>query len=103
MIGRPGMPAGPGSGSATSRCNAVISTTPGRSTGTQGGIAERLARADPANAGWQRNLSVSYNKIGDVLVAQGNLPEALKAYRDSRDIAERLARADPANAGWQRD
>jgi hypothetical protein len=38
-----------------------------------------------------------------VLVAQGNLPEALKAYRDSLAIAERLARADPGNAGWQRD
>jgi hypothetical protein len=39
-------------------------------------IAERLAHSDPGNAGWQRDLSVSYNKIGDVLVAQGNLPEA---------------------------
>ena len=37
-------------------------------------IADRLARADPGNASWQRDLSVSYNKIGDVLVAQGNLP-----------------------------
>jgi hypothetical protein len=42
-------------------------------------IADRLAKADPGNAGWQRDLSVSYNKIGDVLVAQGNLPEALKS------------------------
>jgi hypothetical protein len=36
-------------------------------------IADRLAKSDPGNAGWQRDLSVSYNKIGDVLVAQGNL------------------------------
>jgi hypothetical protein len=27
------------------------------------GIAERLAKADPGNAGWQRDLSVSHNKI----------------------------------------
>ena len=66
-------------------------------------IAERLAKADPGNAGWQRDLSVSYNKVGDVLVAQGNLPEALKSYRDSLAIADRLAKADPGNAGWQRD
>ena len=66
-------------------------------------IAERLAKADPGNAGWQRDLSVSYNKVGDVLKAQGNLPEALKAYRHSVTIFERLAKADPANAGWQRD
>ena len=37
-------------------------------------IADRLAKADPGNAGWQRDLSVSYDKIGDVQVAQGNLP-----------------------------
>ena len=49
-------------------------------------IRERLAKADPNNAGWQRDLSVSYNKIGDVLVAQGNLPEALKFFRDSLAI-----------------
>lgn len=41
--------------------------------------------------------------IGDVRVAQGSLPEALKAYRDSLAIRERLAQADPGNAGWQRD
>ena len=38
-----------------------------------------------------------------MLVAQGNLPEALKSYRDSLAIAERLAQSDPGNAGWQRD
>jgi len=46
---------------------------------------------------------VSYNKVGDVLVAQGNLPEALKSFRDSLAIRDRLAKADPDNAGWQRD
>ena len=35
-------------------------------------IAETLARRDPANTEWQRDLSVSHNKIGDVLVAQGD-------------------------------
>jgi tetratricopeptide (TPR) repeat protein len=66
-------------------------------------IRERLAKADPNNAGWQRDLSVSYNKVGDVLVAQGNLPEALKSFRYSLAIRERLAKADPTNAGWQHD
>jgi tetratricopeptide (TPR) repeat protein len=67
---------------------------------TSRSIAERL---DPGNAGWQRDLSVSYDRIGNVLVAQGNLPEALKSYRDGLAIADRLAKADPGNAGWQRD
>ena len=52
---------------------------------------------------WQRDLSVSYDNVGDVLVAQGNLPEALKSYRDSQAIADRLAKSDPGNAGWQLD
>ena len=66
-------------------------------------IAERLAKSDPGNAGWQRDLSVSYDKVGDVQVAQGDLAGALKSYRDSLAIAERLAKSDPGNAGWQRD
>jgi tetratricopeptide (TPR) repeat protein len=65
--------------------------------------ADRLAKADPDNAGWQRDLSVSYDRVGDVLIAQGNLPDALKAFRDSLAMVDRLAKADPDNAGWQRD
>jgi tetratricopeptide (TPR) repeat protein len=66
-------------------------------------IRERLTTTDPSNTQWQRDLSVSYNKVGDVLVAQGKLDEALKAYRDSLAIMERLAAADPSNTQWQRD
>jgi tetratricopeptide (TPR) repeat protein len=51
----------------------------------------------------RRDLAVSYEKVGDVLVAQGNLPEALKFYRDSLAIRDRLAKSDLGNAGWQRD
>ncbi len=40
--------------------------------------AEKLAAADPGNAGWQRDLSVSLNKIGDVRQAQGDLAGALE-------------------------
>jgi hypothetical protein len=46
---------------------------------------------------------VSYEKAGDILVAQGDLGGALTSYRDSLAIAERLAQSDPDNAGWQRD
>jgi tetratricopeptide (TPR) repeat protein len=51
----------------------------------------------------ERDLAVAYNRVGDVLVAQGNLPEALKSYRESPAIFDRLAKVDPGNAGWQRD
>ena len=70
--------------------------------GAQNAI-ECLAKADPGNAGWQRDLSVSHDQIGDVLRAQGNLPAALDSYQASLAIADRLAKADPGNAGWQRD
>jgi tetratricopeptide (TPR) repeat protein len=52
---------------------------------------------------WQRHISVSYNKIGDVLIAQGKLQDALRAYRESIAIFERLAKADPSNTDRQRD
>ena len=66
-------------------------------------IRDRLAKSDPANAGWQRDLSVSYEKVGNVRVAQGNLPEALTPYQASLAIADRLAKSDPDNAGFQND
>ena len=46
---------------------------------------------------------MSHNKIGNVQVAQGDLPAALTSYRASLAIRERLAKADPGNAEWQRD
>jgi phage tail protein X len=66
-------------------------------------IAERLAKSDPGVADWQRDLSQSYAKVGNMQVAQGHQPEALTAYQASLAIAERLAKADPGNARWQRD
>jgi hypothetical protein len=61
------------------------------------------AAADPANTGWQRDLSVSHNKLGDVAVAAGDLTAARAAYQAALDIRARLAAADPANTEWQRD
>jgi tetratricopeptide (TPR) repeat protein len=66
-------------------------------------IVERLATSDPGNAGCQRDLSVSYEKVGGVQVAQGNLAGALNSYSDGLAIRDRLAKSDPGNAGWQRD
>ena len=66
-------------------------------------IRTRLAAADPANTQWQRDLSVSHEKLGDVARAAGDLAAARTAYQASLDIRTRLAAADPANTGWQRD
>ena len=59
--------------------------------------------ADPANTGWQRDLSISHDKLGDVASAAGDLAAARDHYQASLDIRVRLAAADPANTGWQRD
>ncbi len=66
-------------------------------------VSADRAVSDPANAGWQRDLSVSHNQVGNVQVAQGDLAAALSSYQASLAIAERLAASDPANVGWQRD
>ena len=65
--------------------------------------AEKLAARDPANTNWQRDLSVSYNKIGDVQSAQGDLPSALSSYKKGLEIREKLAARDPANTQWKTD
>jgi len=65
--------------------------------------ARRAAARDPANALWQRDLSVSLNRIGEVRVTAGDRAGALEACEQSRAIAETLAARDPANAEWQRD
>jgi tetratricopeptide (TPR) repeat protein len=48
-------------------------------------------------------LTIAHEELGDVLIAQGNLPEALRSYRVSFSIRERLTKAEPGTAEWQRD
>jgi hypothetical protein len=44
---------------------------------------------------------VSYNKIGDMLAMQSNLPETVKSSATGSRLPRRLANADPGNAAWQ--
>ena len=62
-----------------------------------------LAAEKPDDTAYLWDLSGAYSAVGDVLVDQGHLTEALQAYRNSLAIMERLTKADPGNAGWQRD
>ena len=64
---------------------------------------ERLAAADPGNAQYQRDLTVSHSKLGDLAVALGDTTTAEQHYRTDLSIAERLAATDPDNAQYQRD
>jgi CHAT domain-containing protein len=66
-------------------------------------IDERLAAEDSENTSRQRELSVAYDSLGDVLKADGHSDEALAVYSKALAIQEALALKDPANTLWQRD
>jgi CHAT domain/TIR domain/AAA ATPase domain len=64
---------------------------------------EARSAADPANTGWQRDLSVSHIRLGDLAQAAGDLATARSNFQAALAIRERLVTTDPANTGWQRD
>src|SRR5262249_19173474 len=66
-------------------------------------LSKRLAEADPKDAQAQRDLALSFNRIGNVLLQQGEVQQALGQYREGHKIARRLAEADPKDARAQRD
>ena len=51
----------------------------------------------------QRDLSVSYNKLGDVQRQQGDTAGALAAYEQGLGNRDKLAAANPQDAQGQRD
>ncbi len=56
---------------------------------------EARTQAEPGRADYQRNLSVTYVKMGDLLKALGQGDEARRNYELAVDIRERLAEAEP--------
>jgi tetratricopeptide (TPR) repeat protein len=62
-------------------------------TGNPFSTAAKRPHVSPSELGhasWQRDLSASYCRIGDVLMAQGQPNEALSAFREAQAIAQRL-------------
>jgi tetratricopeptide (TPR) repeat protein len=62
-----------------------------------------LLLTDANHPKWQRDLSVSYNKLGELAVTCGKLDKAERLFADGLKVAQALAESDPGNAGWQRD
>jgi hypothetical protein len=62
-----------------------------------------LAKREPDNTGYQRDVSVSLNKLGDLAVAVGDGAGARTLFQQSLTIAEELAKREPDNTGYQRD
>jgi tetratricopeptide (TPR) repeat protein len=63
-------------------------------------VLSNLAKADPGSAVWQRDLSLSRIKLGELLLEQGKLPEALNNFRAAHETFEFLRKAQPDNMGW---
>ena len=62
-----------------------------------------LDSENSSNSTYQSVLAIALDEIGGVLVAQGNLAEALTSFRASLAIRERVAQAEPNNLDWQRN
>jgi hypothetical protein len=58
-------------------------------------ISEQRAAAAPNDAGYQRDLSISHHKMGDLAVAAGDSATAAQHYNASLATRQRLAAADP--------
>ncbi len=67
------------------------------------GFFQRLVQAVPENAGYARDLSVSYNKLGDLALALGDAAGARRYYDDAVAIRRRLSESAPENADYARD
>jgi tetratricopeptide (TPR) repeat protein len=66
-------------------------------------IMLNLSARNPDRIDYLLLLSVSSERVGDVQVALGALPQALISYQDSLTIIERLVQSDPRKADWRRD
>ena len=66
-------------------------------------LHEERASSEPDRADYQRDLSVSYERMGDLYRALGQGEKAREAYQSSLSIAERLASSEPDRADYQRD
>ncbi len=94
--------------SGSARCNNLAGDPPSCVTAekTQLFTDQASSEADRPHGsviGSAVRLAVSYEKVGDVQKAQGNLPAALASYQARLAISDRLAKSDPGNGGWQRD
>jgi hypothetical protein len=66
-------------------------------------IRDRLANAAPGNAGWQRDLALSYGRLALVQSELGARDDALGSFRRGRNIIEHLVRQSSDNGTLPKD
>jgi hypothetical protein len=59
---------------------------------------DQLAKADPGNAGWQRDLALSHGRVGAVEAQTGAPDSALTTLQEGRNIIARLKARAPYGA-----
>jgi len=63
----------------------------------------RLAKADPGNAGWQRDLALSYDPLAKVHAQQGSRADAISLFQQGHEIISWLAQQSPDNVTFRND
>ena len=62
-----------------------------------------MAAADPLSAQGKRDLSISYNKLGDASLELGDTTAAKQYFEKFLKLSEQLAAAEPLSARAKRD
>jgi hypothetical protein len=66
-------------------------------------IRDRLAKSDPGNAGWQRDLSGGYAKLADAYSKSNETAKVRDALAAGRAIIGKLVEQHPDQAQWKQD
>jgi hypothetical protein len=66
-------------------------------------IRERLARTDPGNASWQRDLLVAFAKLAQLFQDIGDIANALRASRNGLSIVTSLSQNSPQSILWRQE
>ena len=65
-------------------------------------IARELAKRDPNNLGYQRDVAVSLERLGAIARRRGQNEVARKHWEQEVQVAKQAQSRDPTNAGWPR-
>ncbi len=66
-------------------------------------IRDRLAKSEPGNAGWQRDLSVSFGKLALVQKQSGDKTKARSLLLQGQAITAPLTKLSLDNVVWKND
>ena len=64
---------------------------------------QSLVKQEPGNSDWQSDLYIAYNKLGNVLKAQGDVGSAQADFQAALEILTNLMQAHGENPTWKAD